>query len=83
MPKQENRMGADVFFIDMTATSRENLPAKLTRLVTTAGLDDALDKNDLTAVKVHFGERGNTAYIRPVLIRKIIRAIRKAGATPF
>lgn len=76
-------MGADVFFMDMTATSRENFPAKLERLVTRAGLHTVLEKNDLTAVKVHFGEQGNTAYIRPVLIRKIIRAIRNADATPF
>ncbi len=76
-------MGADVFFMDMTATSRENLPAKLERLLTTAGLSNIVDDNDLTAVKIHFGEQGNTAYIRPIFIRKVIRAIRKAGAAPF
>ena len=76
-------MAADVFFMDMAATSKENLPGKLERLVTTAGLPVILDENDLTAVKIHFGERGNTAYIRPVFIRKIIRAIRKAGGAPF
>ena len=76
-------MAADVFFMDMAATSKENLPGKLERLVTTAGLSGILDENDLTAVKIHFGERGNTAYIRPVFIRKIIRAIRKAGGAPF
>ena len=76
-------MGADVFFMDMTATSRENLPRKLERLVHAAGIDSVLDEKDLTAVKVHFGEQGNTAFIRPVYIRKIIRAIRKTGAAPF
>ena len=35
-------MGADVFFMDMTATSRENLPQKLERLVTAAGLHKAV-----------------------------------------
>jgi len=76
-------MGADVFFMDMTATSRENLPQKLERLVKAAGLDNIIEDKDLTAVKVHFGEQGNTAFIRPLYIRKIIRAIRKAGAAPF
>ncbi|WDP85377.1 MAG: DUF362 domain-containing protein [Desulfobacter sp.] len=76
-------MGADVFFMDMTATSRENLPQKLARLVKTAGINQILDDKDLTAVKIHFGEQGNTAYIRPVYIRKIIRAIREASAAPF
>lgn len=76
-------MGADVFFMDLTTTSRENLPQKLERLVTAAGIHTTLAENDLTAVKVHFGEQGNTAFIRPVFIRKIIRVIRSAQAAPF
>ena len=76
-------MGADVFFMDLTATSRENLPGKLERLITSAGINTILEENDLTAVKVHFGEQGNTAFIRPVFIRKVIRTIRKAKAAPF
>lgn len=76
-------MTADVFFMDLVATSKENLPQKLERLVKEAGMDTILSDNDLTAVKIHFGEQGNTAFIRPIYIRKIIRAIRKAKATPF
>lgn len=76
-------MASDVFFMDMTATSRENLPEKLSRLVAKAGLSDILCEKDLTAVKVHFGEQGNTAFIRPIYIRQVIRAIREAGAEPF
>ncbi|MCG8618815.1 MAG: DUF362 domain-containing protein [Desulfobacterales bacterium] len=76
-------MAADVYFMDLTATSRENLPSKLERLVTMAGINTVISENDLTAVKVHFGERGNTGYIRPTFIRKIIRTLRKADASPF
>ena len=76
-------MTSDVYFMDLTATSRENLPSKLTRMVRAAGIEEVLAENDLTAVKVHFGEQGNTAYIRPVFIRKVIQTIRKAGASPF
>ncbi len=76
-------MTSDVFFMDLEATSRENLPDKLSRLVKTAGLEPVLKENDLTAVKVHFGEQGNTAYIRPVFIRKIIQAVREFKARPF
>ncbi len=76
-------MTADVFFMDLEATSKENLVSKLARLMKRAGLKDVLDNKDLTAVKIHFGEQGNTAYIRPVFIRKVIETIRKAGATPF
>ncbi len=76
-------MTADVFFMDLEANSRENLPQKLSRLVKTAGIENILNENDLTAVKIHFGEQGNTAYIRPVFIRKIIQTIKKYKAAPF
>ncbi len=76
-------MTADVYFIDLEATSRENLPEKLSRLVKKTGLEQILSKNDLTAVKIHFGEQGNTAYIRPVFIRKIIQTIKEYQANPF
>ena len=76
-------MSANVFFMDLTATSRENLPAKLSRLVKKAGIKKILTKEDLTAVKIHFGEQGNTSFIRPVYIRQIIQTIREAKATPF
>ncbi|MCK5349392.1 MAG: DUF362 domain-containing protein, partial [Desulfobacula sp.] len=76
-------MTADVFFIDLETTSKENLPQKLSRLVEKAGIENILNKNDLTAVKIHFGEQGNTAYIRPVFIRTIIRTIKNYKAGPF
>ncbi len=76
-------MTADVFFMDLNATSRENLPQKLSRLVLKAGIEDILSENDLTAVKIHFGEQGNTSFIRPVYIRELIQTIRKTKAAPF
>lgn len=76
-------MTADVFFMDLEATSKENLPQKLSRLVKTAGIENILKENDLTAIKIHFGEQGNTAYIRPIFIRKIIQTIKEYKASPF
>lgn len=76
-------MSSDVFFMDLQATSKENLPQKLSRLISTAGIHTILDKKDITAVKVHFGEKGNTAYIRPIFIRQIIEEIKKSRANPF
>jgi len=76
-------MISDVFFMDLEVNSRENLPQKLSRLVKQAGIDNILAENDLTAVKVHFGEQGNTGYIRPIFIRNIIRTIKECEATPY
>jgi uncharacterized Fe-S center protein len=76
-------MKSNVYFIDLRATPKENLVSKIERLVDTAGLSDAIKKRDLVAVKLHFGELGNTAFIRPVFIRRIVDAIKKIGGAPF
>jgi uncharacterized protein len=76
-------MTVDVFFMDLETSSRENLPQKLSRLIKKAGIDTTLKEHDLTAVKIHFGEQGNTAYIRPVFIRKILHTIKELKARPF
>lgn len=69
--------------IDFKATPKENLIDKLARLLETAGLSDIVAPRDMVAVKLHFGELGNTAYIRPVYFRRIIDNIRTAGGIPF
>jgi ferredoxin len=35
------------------------------------------------AVKIHFGELGNSAFIRPIYIRTMLSAIKRTGAVPF
>lgn len=72
-----------VYMVDLETTPRENLIAKLGRLLETAGLSQAIAKRDLVAVKLHFGELGNTAYIRPVFFRKIVERIKALGGVPF
>lgn len=76
-------MASKVFFIDLRASARENFISKLGRLTDTAGLSNIVSNNDLTAVKLHFGESGNSSFIRPVFIRKIVEMIKKAGGRPF
>ena len=56
---------SDVYFCDMRTTFTENLQQKLTRLLTSAGLD-RLDMNKkYVAIKMHFGEPGNLSFLRP------------------
>lgn len=76
-------MASKVYFIDLSASYKENLVTKLGKLVEAAGLDKVVAKRDLAAVKLHFGELGNTAYIRPVFLRKIVDMIKALGASPF
>jgi len=76
-------MPSTVYFSDMRAKYKENFVAKLGRLLETAGLDQTVKNRGLIAVKLHFGEIGNTAYIRPVFIRKVIECIKAVGGFPF
>lgn len=72
-----------VYFIDLRAKYKDNLPRKLARLLDAAGLSEVVAKKDLVAVKLHFGEKGNTAFVRPVFVRKIVESIKARGGAPF
>lgn len=76
-------MKSKVFFIDLRASFKKSFTDKIGELMTTAGIADIIAPRDLTAVKLHFGEMGNTAYIRPVYLRKIVEIIKSAGGHPF
>jgi uncharacterized Fe-S center protein len=76
-------MPAEVFFTDLRAKSGNNLLDKVGRLFDRAGLADLIKPQDLVAVKLHFGERGNLAFIRPQFVRKIVDRIKAAGGKPF
>ena len=76
-------MTSPVYFTDLRASYTNSLVRKLETLADRAGIGDCLDKRDLAAVKLHFGELGNTAFVRPVFIRAIVDRIKAAGARPF
>ena len=72
-----------VFFSDMRTGQKENLFDKIAKLLTMAGLPQAVSEGDLTAIKIHFGEKGNHTYLRPVFARRVVEEIKKLGALPF
>jgi len=72
-----------VYFADMRTTFKESLPDKLQRLLGHLDLAKAVSPRNLVAIKLHFGEKGNTGFIRPVLIRRIVDVIKAMGARPF
>ncbi len=76
-------MTAEVFFTDLRANSGNNLLDKVDRLFERAGFASLIKPRDLVAVKLHFGERGNTAYVRPQFVRQVVTKIRAAGGRPF
>ena len=73
----------NVYFCNLRTSVKENLPAKLKRLMETAGLNSIIAARNLVAIKLHFGEKGNAAFIRPILIRPIVDVVKDLGAAPF
>ena len=54
-----------VYFTNFRTTLQENQLQKLARLVKTAGmLENIQFKDRYTAIKIHFGEPGNLAFLR-------------------
>ena len=76
-------MSAEVYFVNMRAKHGNSLLQKVEKLFFAARMDECVTPNDLVALKVHFGEKGNTGYIRPQFIRKIVDKIKERNAKPF
>lgn len=62
---------------------RDSLPGKLEELLGEFDLSKYLVKDEWVAVKTHFGSEGAHRIIRPVFLRKVVEAVRSAGAKPF
>ena len=76
-------MASQVFMADMRAGNRENLHTKLLRLIDSCNLAAQVSTGDLVAIKLHFGEKGGHAYIRPTFVRKVVDRVRELGGKPF
>ena len=76
-------MAERVYFADMRAGMRENLHTKLERLTEKAGLSNIIRNGELVAIKMHFGEKGGHAYIRPTFVRRIVDQVKNLGGKPF
>ena len=72
-----------VYFTSFKATFRENLMQKLERLIKTAGMGNIDFKDKYAAVKMHFGEYGNLAFLRPNYAKVVGDVIKEFGGKPF
>ncbi len=76
-------MAATVHFCDLSASFKRPLERRFKEMLEAAGLKEATPKDGLIAIKIHFGEPGNTAYVRPIFARWTAEAVREAGGKPF
>lgn len=76
-------MSSKVYAMDLRTSLQENLYVKLDRLLDVAGFDEIVKERHLVAIKLHFGEKGNTAYIPPIHLRHLVNRIKNLGGKPF
>lgn len=76
-------MASKVYWADLRTDYRENLPQKLTRLMKTAGMGQIDFEGKFTAIKLHFGEPGNLAFLRPNWAKTVADFVKERGGKPF
>lgn len=76
-------MASKVYFTNMRVRGDENLTEKLKRLVKKAGIEQIDFRDRFVAIKMHFGEKGNLAYLRPNYAKAIVDVVKKLGGKPF
>lgn len=72
-----------VYFTSMKVNAGTNLLKKLNHLVREASIANIDFENKYTAIKIHFGEPGNLAYLRPNYAKVIVDLVKELGGKPF
>lgn len=65
-----------VYFTNLRTNSNMTLLQKLDRLVKKAGIENIDFNEKFVAIKIHFGEPGNLAYLRPNYSKVIVDLIK-------
>lgn len=76
-------MSSKVYFTDMHCHIGDSLLKKFDRLITKAGIDQIDFNEKYVAVKLHFGEVGNMAFLRQQYAKVLCDHIKKLGGKPF
>ncbi len=72
-----------LLFLDLQKKHKENYLKLLEKLIERSGALNILNKNQIVALKVHFGEDGNLNFVSPLYVRVVAELVRKSGARPF
>jgi uncharacterized Fe-S center protein len=72
-----------VFFTNLRSKPSLSLLKKLDNLVKKAGIETIDFDHKFVAIKIHFGEPGNIAYLRPNFAARIVKSLKSKGAIPF
>lgn len=77
-------MSSKVYFIPASKEENNKILAKKTeKLFLKLGLDRKIESDYFVALKIHFGEKGNDGYIKPVWLLNLINQIKKKTSRVF
>ncbi|MCL2136277.1 MAG: DUF362 domain-containing protein [Coriobacteriia bacterium] len=74
---------AEVYFSPMRLAEGQTLASKLEKLCRRAGIETIDFERQFVAIKTHFGEDGNLAYLRPQYARVVVDLIKSLGGRPY
>ena len=72
-----------VYFTDFRVQVGTSLLAKLKKLCLAAGFKNIAMEGKFVAIKMHFGELGNMAFLRPQYAKVIADLVKEQGGIPF
>ena len=72
-----------VYFSDLHVNVGDSLLNKFRRLIIAAGIDQIDFKDKFVAIKIHFGEYGNLAFLRHQYAKTLCDYIKEKGGNPF
>lgn len=76
-------MASTVWLSPARGTPEKNRLQRIDELLARVGIAERFGAGDLVAVKTHWGEAGNTAFVPSFFLRRVVRGIARTGARPF
>lgn len=76
-------MPSEVFFSTIDSKKHKSPLLKIKKLINRCAPETVFKKSELIAVKTHFGEMGNTAFLRPIFLRPVIEKLNFIGTSPY
>ena len=74
---------AKVYYSDLRCRPGVSLLDKLKKLIRRAGIGEIDFDHKLVAIKMHFGEPGNLAFLRPNYAKAVADVVKELGGIPF
>ena len=71
-----------VYFTNLRTFVGDSLPEKLKRLIKAAGIGEINFTDRYAAIKIHFGEPGNLAFLRPNYAKAVVDVVKELGGKP-